>query len=278
MFRSDVAENSIMQTVTVAVSAILIAAGTVTVPNIIGTVKEGTVKTQLANFAFAQQSWIAAYGYANSNIIPGEDNDAVIPNGKNGPKKENGDYAVAGDPVPNLSNWKYPYDFSDFAFQSVTGKFDCYNNQYYVTAVSYKGETWYITSSTTVASKELDMPETCAEGYIPVEDDVVPTLPDVIAAPTNSPTGIAISSDRETLSWNAVTCAEGLPTYQIRASWGTNNTGTGTWSSSNSQSVLFLGGVPNEANVNFVVAAKCRTSTGALSANETVSATFTSTP
>jgi len=54
MLRNDAAENSIMQTITIAVSAILIAAGLVTAPGLINNARDNNAKTDLANIAYAQ--------------------------------------------------------------------------------------------------------------------------------------------------------------------------------------------------------------------------------
>jgi hypothetical protein len=71
MFRQfitdDHAENSIMQTITIAVSAILIAAGLVTAPGLINNARDNNARTDLANVAYAQESLISDSGkYAGS--------------------------------------------------------------------------------------------------------------------------------------------------------------------------------------------------------------------
>lgn len=52
--RSDAAENSIMQTITIAASAILIAAGLVTAPGLINNARDNNATTDLANVAYVQ--------------------------------------------------------------------------------------------------------------------------------------------------------------------------------------------------------------------------------
>jgi len=56
---SDRAENSIMQTITIAVSAILIASGLVTAPGLINNARDSNARNDLANIAYAQ-SYIQA--------------------------------------------------------------------------------------------------------------------------------------------------------------------------------------------------------------------------
>ncbi|VXB75280.1 hypothetical protein [Frigoribacterium sp. 9N] len=59
--RTDAAENSIMQTITIAVSAILIAAGLVTAPGLINNARDNNARTDLANAAFAQEMRLSGY-------------------------------------------------------------------------------------------------------------------------------------------------------------------------------------------------------------------------
>lgn len=58
----DAAENSIMQTITIAVSAILIAAGLVTAPGLINDARDNNAKTDLANIAFSEEAAQADVG------------------------------------------------------------------------------------------------------------------------------------------------------------------------------------------------------------------------
>ena len=60
--RSDAAENSIMQTITIAVSAILIAAGLVTAPGLINNARDNNATTDLANIAYAEEFNLANTG------------------------------------------------------------------------------------------------------------------------------------------------------------------------------------------------------------------------
>jgi hypothetical protein len=58
----DRAENSIMQTITIAVSAILIASGLVTAPGLINNARDNNAKTNLANIAYAQEYEVSDNG------------------------------------------------------------------------------------------------------------------------------------------------------------------------------------------------------------------------
>jgi len=54
LFTSDRAENSVMQTITIAVSTIIIAAGMVTVPNIVNNGRDDRVKADLVSIGLAE--------------------------------------------------------------------------------------------------------------------------------------------------------------------------------------------------------------------------------
>jgi len=60
---SDTAENSIMQTITIAVSAILIASGLVTAPGLINNARDNNARTDLANIAYAQEFYLSTTGH-----------------------------------------------------------------------------------------------------------------------------------------------------------------------------------------------------------------------
>jgi type II secretory pathway pseudopilin PulG len=71
----DHAENSIMQTITIAVSAILIAAGLVTAPGLINNARDNNARTDLANVAYAQEVYFGEVGTYNPVLatnIPGD--------------------------------------------------------------------------------------------------------------------------------------------------------------------------------------------------------------
>jgi len=61
--KRDEAENSIMQTITIAVSAILIAAGLVTAPGLINNARDNNARTDLANIAYAQEFYLSTTGH-----------------------------------------------------------------------------------------------------------------------------------------------------------------------------------------------------------------------
>jgi len=58
----DAAENSIMQTITIAVSAILIASGLVTAPGLINNARDNNATTDLSNIAYAQEVYLGDQG------------------------------------------------------------------------------------------------------------------------------------------------------------------------------------------------------------------------
>ena len=67
---SDAAENSIMQTITIAVSAILIAAGLVTAPGLINNARDNNTTGDLANIAYAQEFALGEQGHYYAEVDP----------------------------------------------------------------------------------------------------------------------------------------------------------------------------------------------------------------
>jgi hypothetical protein len=60
---SDAAENSIMQTITIAVSSILVAAGLITAPGLINNARDTNATTDLANIAYGEEYALANDGH-----------------------------------------------------------------------------------------------------------------------------------------------------------------------------------------------------------------------
>ena len=84
---ADAGENSIMQTITIAVSAILIAAGLVTAPGLINNARDNNARTDLANIAFSQEFNLANTGeYAASIAALDAAAQAAIDSGTSGPR------------------------------------------------------------------------------------------------------------------------------------------------------------------------------------------------
>jgi len=65
----DSAENSIMQTISIAVSAILIAAGLITAPSLINNARDVNAKTDLANLAYAEEYAMANDGRYYEDVV-----------------------------------------------------------------------------------------------------------------------------------------------------------------------------------------------------------------
>jgi hypothetical protein len=65
----DKAENSIMQTITIAVSAILIAAGLVTAPGLINNARDNNAREDLANIATAQGYQLSENGKYATDVV-----------------------------------------------------------------------------------------------------------------------------------------------------------------------------------------------------------------
>ena len=83
---ADAGENSIMQTITIAVSAILIAAGLVTAPGLINNARDNNARTDLANIAFAQEFTLGNTGsYAATVAAIATSTAQVTAEGGSGP-------------------------------------------------------------------------------------------------------------------------------------------------------------------------------------------------
>ena len=238
---SDSAENSIMQSVTVGASAILIMAGTATMPGLINGQRDNLVRTELAAIAFAQNAWIAARGEVNTN------------------------YNTNDGGTDNLGQWKYPYSISDTAWAATEAQW-CFDNEYIISGTSSSGNEWFISSSnpTPVVEDELDIPPTCDPSYVP-PPGVTPVDVDRVSPPTGSPDNVILfGGDRMVLTWDTVTCAAGsTPAYRVEATVGVDEF-QGAWSSSDIQPLDFLEGTAYESGTEgtFVVYAKCRSNSG----------------
>jgi type II secretory pathway pseudopilin PulG len=85
-FIDDRAENSIMQTITIAVSAILIAAGLVTAPGLINNARDTNARDDLANVALAQEFSLSDSGKYSTKVMPGVKGDGSLDELEGGPK------------------------------------------------------------------------------------------------------------------------------------------------------------------------------------------------
>jgi hypothetical protein len=94
LLSSDSAENSIMQTISIAVSAILIAAGLVTAPGLINNARDNNARTDLANIAYAQEGAMGTVGHYFENIL--EDQEDSLYNFAASEANEIGDSKGAG--------------------------------------------------------------------------------------------------------------------------------------------------------------------------------------
>jgi hypothetical protein len=68
LLHDDRAENSIMQTITIAVSAILIAAGLVTAPGLINNARDNNATGDLSNIAYSEEGYLGDTGKYTANI------------------------------------------------------------------------------------------------------------------------------------------------------------------------------------------------------------------
>jgi hypothetical protein len=81
----DDAENSIMQTITIAVSAILIAAGLVTAPGLINNARDNNATNDLSNIAYSEEGYLGDTGTYTADISSTTSQDSL-----NGHTTENG--------------------------------------------------------------------------------------------------------------------------------------------------------------------------------------------
>jgi type II secretory pathway pseudopilin PulG len=79
VLRLDVAENSIMQTITIAVSAILIAAGLMTAPGLINNARDNNATSDLSNLAEAQESALSNVGSYATIVNPASTDVTSLP-------------------------------------------------------------------------------------------------------------------------------------------------------------------------------------------------------
>ena len=127
----DAAENSIMQTISIAVSAILIAAGLVTAPSLINNARDSNAQGDLANVAYAQEAVNADAGHYFQNINYGDPSLAAY----RGPDGKIIKFTTSG-PVFNIAA-------------------TC-DDKYVLKSVSQSGHTFYRTSESPRILTDLD--------------------------------------------------------------------------------------------------------------------------
>jgi hypothetical protein len=108
-FQSDQAENSIMQTITIAVSAILIAAGLVTAPGLINNARDNNATTDLANIAYAEEMFMGTTGQYSSSVTQAQADSSGFWLGKQDGLKYNLSSKVSNQKALVCSdpNWHY---------------------------------------------------------------------------------------------------------------------------------------------------------------------------
>lgn len=136
--RHDDAENSIMQTITIAVSAILIAAGLMTAPALIINAKDNNAKTDLANLAFAEEWALSNTSKYYANVNEGEA-DSLFEQTTGADLSTGIKYTLSGD-VTNHS--------------ALVCKDSGWH--YLIKATSDSGKTFYIASDSGYISTDID--------------------------------------------------------------------------------------------------------------------------
>jgi len=105
----DAAENSIMQTITIAVSAILIASGLVTAPGLINNARDNNATTDLANIAYAEEMLLGTSGQYHASLTQAQADSSGFWLGK----QENIKYSLSGKVSSHKAlvcsdpNWHY---------------------------------------------------------------------------------------------------------------------------------------------------------------------------
>ena len=200
LLKSDAAENSIMQTITIAVSAILIAAGLVTAPGLISNANDNNATTDLANIAYAEEVALSDVGAYSSAVTK--------------------DLAVGGSWLGNQDSLKYNTSGSVTAHQALT----CASPAFYVIkAKSKTGKTFYRSSASAKTSTDvstLGIPAciSALSGWAtfsaPSVAEGTTGTPAVPAAPAADPKVVTVDGAKYTLTGDAT------------VSYTTNGTGT----------------------------------------------------
>jgi len=164
----DAAENSIMQTITIAVSAILIASGLVTAPGLINNARDNNATTDLANIAYAEEMFMGTSGQYHASLTSSQADS----NGFWLGKQENIKYNLSGKVsshkglVCKDTNWHY-----------------------LVKATSSSGKTFFRASDSAVTSTDiskLNVPSCISS--LPEYADFV-SASTVVVPPVTSPGG-----------------------------------------------------------------------------------------
>jgi len=193
LLNSDRAENSIMQTITIAVSAILIAAGLVTAPGLINNARDNNARTDLANIAYAQEFVLSVGGKYYEHITPEQEElatgqpstgdnlqDAAEEAGLNGAGTSWGSAATA---VEGQTGIKFTLSGDVTGHKAAT----CATPAFYILKAQSKSSKWfYRASGSATTSSNL--------GEIEVPVDVLNNCPDILDGfegddDTDTPTG-----------------------------------------------------------------------------------------
>jgi len=139
LWRGDRAENSIMQTISIAVSAILIAAGLVTAPGLINNARDNNAVLDLSNIAFTQEFALANKGKYYSKV---EITDT---------SEESLYQAVVGD--ADFAGIKYNLSGEVTGRKALTCPAP--NSAYLLKATSKSGKTFFRSSASATTSSSL---------------------------------------------------------------------------------------------------------------------------
>jgi hypothetical protein len=171
----DAAENSIMQTITIAVSAILIASGLVTAPGLINNARDNNARTDLANIAYAEEMLMGTSGQYHASLTKEQSDSSGFWLGK----QENIKYTLSGKVSSHKGlvckdpNWHY-----------------------LAKATSSSGKTFFRASGSSVTSTDitkLDVPS-CITSLPEYADfvsasTVAPDTSPVVVPPVTTPGG-----------------------------------------------------------------------------------------
>jgi len=145
--QADAGENSIMQTISIAVSAILIAAGLITAPSLINNARDVNARSDLANLAMAQEYALANDGQYYAKVLKGDGDDSLWYKARG-----SGVSAAADRPAGSVA---YTLSGTTTGQKALTCKDADGDWHYLMRAVSGSGKVWMRSSDSTRSSTKV---------------------------------------------------------------------------------------------------------------------------
>jgi len=214
LLRSDRAENSIMQTITIAVSAILIAAGLVTAPGLINNARDNNARTDLANIAYGQEFALSDVGHYFRYITPEAELAATGSNvGNNLIEALGGGSATTMDGAQG--GLKFTLSGNVTGHQAAT----CDESSFYVLKARSSSGKWFYRASGSGATSQnlsdLTIPAEVIAACPTIIDDFEED-PTVVTPPANT-AGVAVIDDRVNNTGSIITGYGTLTEAQVES-------------------------------------------------------------